>query len=219
METPKIIVDHRESKSTVSRVLYRLGANLEQKQLHVGDYQLSDRVCVERKELSDFVKSIIDKRLFAQLKELKQNYKIPLLLIEGEGSLYCSNVHPNAIRGALASIAIDYGIPILWTDSMEDTAQTLFHIAKREQFNLKKDFSPHGSKKPMGLREAQEYVVSAIPNVGIMLAKNLLKEFGTIKAISLAEEKALKKVSKVGNKKAKSIKKLFEEEYKHEEEL
>lgn len=211
---PRIIIDHREFKSCVTRVLYKLGANLEQKSLNVGDYVISNEVCVERKEVSDFVKSLIDNRLFSQIKALKEHYKKPVLLIEGEGSLYAvRNVHPNAIRGALASVILDYGIPIMWTNSREDTAQTLFQMARREQEDKETSFTPHGSNKPMSLKEAQEYLVSAIPHVGSKLGRKLLEEFRTLKKLFTAGEEDLRKVDKIGPKKAKRMKRLFDLEY------
>lgn len=62
----KIIVDVREKN--MAKLLHNY-ANIELKTLEVGDYVLSDRVVVERKTAEDFVNSIIDKRLFSQLKK------------------------------------------------------------------------------------------------------------------------------------------------------
>ena len=63
---------------------------------------------------------------------LKKQYDIALLILEGTENMYeIRNFHPNAIRGMLASIAIDFQVPILQTRNYRDTANLLAIIAKR----------------------------------------------------------------------------------------
>lgn len=50
----------------------------------VGDYQITDDIIIERKTVEDFSKSITDKRLYQQAKELVSNCNHPLMIIEGE---------------------------------------------------------------------------------------------------------------------------------------
>ncbi len=210
----KIVVDHRESGSGVLRGLSDLGADVELKAV-AADYILSDRVGVEFKTAEDFVNSIVDGRLLGQLKEMAEEFEKPLIVVEGEQDIYSvRGVHPNAVRGALATIAVSYGIPVLQTKNPRETAALLFAIAKREQEEgASREFSGH-TKKPLTLKEQQEYVVSALPNVGASLAKELLKQFGTIKSIVNANDEELKKVDGIGDKKAARIKEVFESEHK-----
>jgi len=90
-----IIVDHRERYSGISRLLVGLGAEITEEQLAVGDYILSDRMAVERKRATDFLDSLIKKRLFDQIGRLADAYQRPVLLIEGEG-LFSRNVNIRA---------------------------------------------------------------------------------------------------------------------------
>ncbi len=211
----KILVDYREKASGVAKELVNLGAELRLEMLQSADYILSNKVGVEFKTVEDFVSSIIDGRLLEQLRSLKENFARPILLIEGTEDLYAvRNIHPNAIRGMLAAIAVSYGIPLLRTKDAQDTAGLLYVIAKREQEGSSADFSAHASKKPVSTTESQEYVVSAFPNVGTQLAKQLLKHFKTIKNFVNASDEDLQKVEGVGEKKAKGIKEVNETEYK-----
>ena len=123
-----IYADVREANSRINSILKKQ-CDLREKQLAVADYLLSKRVAVERKTTKDFLRSIMDRRLFLQLNDLKKNFSNPLLVIEGDpDDLFNSgiNMHPNAIRGALASIAVDYGTPIVWTSSPMETAKFMF---------------------------------------------------------------------------------------------
>ena len=113
----------------------------------------------------------------------------------------------------LATIAISYAIPIIYSKDEKDSAAILLTIAKREQENEKRDFSPHADRKPMTLHEQQEYLVSCLPNIGPNLSRELLKHFGSVKKIMEATLEELQKVEGVGEKKAQAIRELIEKEY------
>ena len=113
----------------------------------------------------------------------------------------------------LATIAVSYGIPLLYTKHFRESAAIIATIAKREQLDNAKEFSLHAQKQSLSVKDQQEYVVSSLPNVGGGLAKSLLKEFGSVKAVVNASEADLKKVDKVGEKKAKQIREIVDKEY------
>ena len=206
-----IYVDSREMKSEVIKKLYEMGVAVRIQNLDAGDYVLSDRVAVERKTVDDFIDSIIDRNIFDQLLRLKKAYLKPILIIEGNG-LY-KRLNPNAIRGALATIVVDFGIPIIQTANAEETAEILATIAKREQEGKERAVSPHVGKTKMTLKEQQEYVVSAISEIGPVLARNLLEHFQTIEKIATASEEELMKVPKIGRKIARRIRMLMTTPY------
>ena len=108
-----IIADVREIGSLVTTILKKK-CEVREQQLTVADYLLSERVAVERKTTQDFISSVVDGRLFRQLPALKETYAAPVLLVEGDDLFHIKrDVHPNAIRGALASVAIEYIISTL----------------------------------------------------------------------------------------------------------
>lgn len=210
----KVFVDYREKASPVVKELIDLNFDIRLEKLESADFLLSSRAGVEYKTVSDFVSSIIDGRLLQQIKDLKRNFERPLVVVEGSEDIYSvRKVHPNAINGMLATIAVSYGIPILYTKNQRETAALLSAIAKREQEETSKDFNLHGDRKPLTLKEQQEYIVSSLPNVGSGLAKELLKEFGSVKRIINSEEDNLKKANKVGPKIAKRIREVLDSEY------
>ncbi|MBI4149384.1 DEAD/DEAH box helicase [Candidatus Woesearchaeota archaeon] len=209
-----IFADHREKASGVIKELLSLGVDLKLEQLSCADYVLSSRVAVEYKSRSDFVDSIVDGRLLQQLKEMKAQYQIPVVMIEGEEDWYSlRNVHPNAIRGMIATIAVSYQIPLVYTSNQKESAAFLLAIAKREQEERKETFTPHAEKKVMSLKEQQEYLISALPGIGMSLAKPLLRQFKTVKGIINASAEELEQVEKIGEKKAAAIRDVVEREY------
>ena len=203
---PLVFVDYREKSSAITKDLLERGADVKLDMLPVGDYVVSRRCVVEFKTQEDFIGSIIDGRLLDQLRDLKKSYERPILIIEGDKDIYSiRNMHPNAIRGMLAAIAVAYGIPILWTKTPQESSQMLFTLAQREQTETNGEFSPHASRKPITPAQQQEYIVSALPNVGPVLAKELLKKFGSVKGVMNASTEELKAVEGIGEKKAKTL--------------
>lgn len=208
----RVIVDHRERG--IVNELKELDVNVEVKELKAGDFVLSDKVGVELKTKEDFVNSIVDGRLLKQLKLLRENFEIPLLVIQGEEDIYSMrNVHPNAIRGMLSSIAVSYNVPIIYSQSVKDTAAILKVIAKREQDPNMKSFYLRTDRKPLTLKEQQEFIIESLPGVGPNLSKSLLKNFKSVKDVFNSNLDGLKEVDKIGKKKAENIRKVIEEEY------
>ncbi|PIN75870.1 hypothetical protein COV18_01675 [Candidatus Woesearchaeota archaeon CG10_big_fil_rev_8_21_14_0_10_37_12] len=211
----KIFADYREKTTGTVKELVEQGVTIKLEMLKSADYLLSSRVGVELKTMQDFVDSIVDGRLLEQIKNLKEHYERPIVIIQGKENIYgLRNIHPNAIRGMLGTIAVGYCLPILYTQDEKDTAALLITIAKREQEENKKEFSPHADRKPMTIKEQQEYLVSCLPSVGPNLAKELLKQFGSIRKIFDANEEQLKQVKGLGDKIAKGITGLIEGKYK-----
>ncbi|OGM01813.1 hypothetical protein A3K72_03355 [Candidatus Woesearchaeota archaeon RBG_13_36_6] len=213
-EQVTIFADYREKGSGTIKELIELGAKLKLEKLETADYLASEDVGVELKTVPDFVNSLIDGRLLSQLKELKKNFEKPVVIVEGTQDIYSiRNVHPNAIRGLLTTIVVDYNIPILFSRNPKETASFLNIIAKHEQLEERKDVFLHGDKKPLTLKELQEYIISALPGVGATLAKPLLRKFKTVKDVINASEEELKDVELIGDKKAKRIKELTDSKY------
>ncbi len=209
----KITVDHREYRSNVVKKLSIKGANIESNQLDVGDYVLSSRIGVERKEVDDFLQSLIDGKLFKQVSRLRESYSRPVLIIEGEGLLTKRNISHNAIFGSIVSIIVDFGIPILTTKNALETADLLYVMAGREQRDEKKDVAIRGGKTPMSIKEKQQFLIEGLPNVSAVLAKRLLDHFGNVRDIVNASEEELKEINGIGSNIASDINRLLTTQY------
>ena len=207
-----VYADSREGNSKVIRHLSQMEIDVKVHSMAVGDYQVSDEVVIERKTAKDFVDSIIDKRLFKQARELSEEFKRPLLILEGD-DIYNGMIHPNAVRGTIATIAIDFGISIIPTRNSEDTAAMIKRIALREQTGEKTPIQIRTDKKPVSLWEQQLFIVESLPNIGPVNAKNLLQHFGSVGNVINASESELQEVEGIGKKTAKSIRKVVESEY------
>ncbi|MBS3090635.1 hypothetical protein J4433_02605 [Candidatus Pacearchaeota archaeon] len=214
----KIIIDKHEKNSLVVSELAGQKAEIEFAILPVADYIIED-VAIERKTVSDFIGSMLNKRLLRQIESLKQ-HKNKILIIEGidEQQLYNDSanagLHANAIRGMLLSIMLKSKIPVLFTQDYKDTAKFLMLLAKRcekEGGGISMKFK----RKATSISGQQRMILEGFPGIGPATSKELLKKFGTIKAVINAELAELEKIKKLGRK-ARIIKEISEKKYQQE---
>jgi ERCC4-related helicase/ERCC4-type nuclease len=213
----EIVADQRELDSTIARDLStREGIQTRLETLAVGDYVLSDRVVVERKTVADFLDTLTggDRSMFEQVGDAARHYGRPVVLIEGEGLYGERNVHPKAIHGALASLAVDFGASVVQTADEDETADLLEVIAEREQEEGTREVSVHGEKQSKTLAEQQEYVVAAVAEVGPVTARSLLAEFGSVEAVMCADEDELQDAEGVGEVTAGRIREVTGSAYR-----
>ncbi len=212
-----VLADHREKDNKIVKELIELGVSVRTTQLESADYVVSGSVGVELKKIPDFVASIIDGRLIQQARNIKQHFRKAVLIIEGEEDIYAvRNIHPNAIRGMMSTLVLDFGIPILFTKNPHDTASLLAVMAKREQ-ERDRDVSLHAGK-PKTRKEQLAFIVSSFPNIGLPTARSLLGQFGSIKNMVNATSEELERVEGIGQKTAERLHALFEEKYKKDSE-
>ncbi|RLJ01073.1 MAG: hypothetical protein DRP06_00295 [Candidatus Aenigmatarchaeota archaeon] len=202
MENPIVKTDKRELKSGITRYLKNFGCIVEEEQLEIGDYILSDRTAIERKSFSDLISSIQDLRLFSQLKHLCK-FEKPILLVEGFE--YFGNLNNNSLFGALASIILDFGVPVIWTKDKRDSANFIYSAAKREQFKNNREIAIRIRKRSKNLEDEQKYLIAGLPSVSSVLAKRLLEKFKTPHKIFHAKKEKLIEVKGMGEKKAQRI--------------
>jgi len=203
-----VICDYRE-KETIE-LLKKIGVNINVRSLEVGDFVCSQRIVIEKKTHSDFVSSIIDGRIFEQARGLKNNFERPIVLIEGYST---REINENALKAAIASLVVDYGISLINTKNPMDTAKTIYWIARKEQEELKHELAFKVGKKPEDRKKLKEFIISGIPGISTVLSKRLLEHFESVEKIFAADEDELRSIKGIGEKLAKKIRKILSEKY------
>ena len=203
---PIIIADIHEKNSLVFSELHsNKQINTKTKSLKIGDYLIENTI-IERKTINDFISSMLSKRLFIQLKNMKK-YPQQILILEGDlfSALFeiKTKLNPNSIRGFILSISLNYQIPIIFTNNYEDTAQYLITLAK-QQLKPKTELTFH-KRIPKTIKEQKQYILEAFPNIGPIKAKKLLKKFKTLSNIINAKEEELKEILKNQTKDFKEL--------------
>jgi Fanconi anemia group M protein len=173
-EALRISVDSNEASRRRDIVNYfRLsGFDVDVRRLDVCDYVVSDRCGIERKDVSDFLGSMKDGRLFKQARDMAEAYEKPVLILEGR-----SRMRPASVYGALSSLVLDYGVSVVPTEDPETTAVLLHRLAYREQVRDKRPVQLRSVKRDMPLHRKQVFLLSGLPQIGSTLAEELLRRF------------------------------------------
>ncbi len=212
-EGPVIVVDDRETSSKVVEYLHSSGADITIRRLEHGDYAIGDRILVERKTTRDFMDTLVNRDLFGQIREISASATRPVLIVEGDEDIYSiRNIHPNAVKGALVALSIDLGVSVFFTRTSQETAELLYILGKREEGG-RSERALHPHKTYRSMREHQEYILSAVPGIGIRQARLLLEHFGTLQNVINADKDELKKITGIGEKSAGTIWELARRKY------
>ena len=218
IENIRIVVDERERKSGIPKLLRAIGVNVEVKTLPIGDYIVSHETVVERKSIHDFISSIFDGRLFDQCNRLKEHFKFPIILLEGNvDEIESITENPLVFYGALSTIAVDFKIPVIPTPNASHTAKLLISLSSRKE-SIKGPLLKK-IKKSNDTQKQQLIVLCSLPGIGEKIAIRMLEKFGTpLKALS-SSTKDLAKIPGLGELRAKKIKKMLQEKSKHTKKL
>lgn len=219
----RIVVDERERPSGVPDFLRATGASVDFAQLAVGDYVVSPEVAVERKTVHDLVNSIYDGRLYVQCSELVKHYAKPVVVIQGDIAVLkeipedveegkarrLAERMPLALE-ALATVAMEFRIPIIHAPDAEQTAALLLAMANK---GLQSKVSGPLLKKirkenPFYLQQLS--VLSSVPGVGDKLAARLLEKFKTPQRALTATAAELATIPGFGLARAQRVRKVLD---------
>lgn len=204
----RVLVDHREARSGTAVALAAMeGLRVEFARLSVGDYKVDKAFLFERKTLPDLAVSIRDGRLFRQARALA-GVAPPLrgaLILEGTtADLEGSGMRREAIQGALITVTLFFGIPLLRSMNSEESARLMVYAARQSRWFQSGAVPRHG-KRPRGKRKAQLALLQGLPGVGPGRAERLLDRFGSVEAILTAATEELTAVEGIGKRTARGI--------------
>jgi len=185
---------------------------VEEDEGNVDRYILSKRLAVERRTGGGFLKGIMEKTLFTSAIYLREHFRIPVLIVEGRVNYGYTGFNPEAVRGALSSMMLEYGLNVLSTADVDETAALIAMMARQEQLGIP-EISLIPKRKAVELADRQRRVVEMLPGCGMVMARDLLQHFGTVKRIVNATEDDFRSMRGIGAKKARDISKVLNADY------
>jgi len=206
----KLIMDNREPPILLSLLSEKF--EVEIKKLPTFDYIIGGKVGVERKTFPDLVGSVVDKRIYEQARRMVESSYNPLILVEGSISSsysihrYIPNFKQDARKtamGVLVDLALNFSIPIVFSENHEDTVYVLEKISRSLN-----SFKHHTPRINVSLSPTVR-LLSLIPGIGPTTAHKIVKRCG--KKITYYTYKKLLSVNGVGKKSAGRIMKFIGE--------
>lgn len=206
--TVTIRIDQRETASGVPRHLAEIpGIQVTVEVLALGDYHVGGTPIehvVERKSALDFAVSLVDGRLFEQLRQIVSADCAATLILEGDPLASRSRVQPEALLGALSYITTVLRIPILPSTGPMRTAALLARMAQQLQVGYREP-GPVPVRRGATTAEQQRAVLRALPGIGEATAQALLARFGSVRGVATAALDDLAAVPRVGSRTAARI--------------
>jgi ERCC4-type nuclease len=207
-----IRIDSQEQRSGIPDMLATMPqVQIEVMPLHMGDYDIGGDPCrvFERKTGSDFLCSLAQGRLFAQLTALRKSRFAPILLLEGDPlRVGHSQMRPESIRGALAYITAILRVPILPSSSPADSAHLVYAAAKQCQVGHAAH-GPAAGRRGASLSEQQMQIVLSLPGIGPVTARAVCARFGSLRDLLSADAATLASVPGVGPSRAAALEQLL----------
>ena len=202
----RVVADDRErGAGTIASLRALDGVDVEIRRLTLGDYAVDERLLVERKTLADLAESIKSGRLFRQVGRLAAGPHTGALIIEGGSrDLEAVRMRREAIQGALVSVTLIYGLPVLRSLEPEETARLMVYAAGQMR-SAAAGALPRKRRRPRGKRKAQLRLLQGLPGIGPGRAAGLLDAFGSVQGVVNASHEALRGVDGIGAATAKAI--------------
>jgi ERCC4-type nuclease len=207
-----IRIDTQEQRSGIPDLLAAMPqVYIEVIPLHMGDYDVGGdpRRVFERKTASDFLSSLAQGRLFAQLTALRKSRFVPILLLEGDPlRAGHSQMRPESIRGALVYIAAILRLPILPSSGPADSAHLVYTAAKQCQIGHAAH-GPAAGRRRASLPEQQMQIVLSLPGVGRATARAVCARFRSLHELLSADAATLATVPGVSPARAAALEQLL----------
>ena len=216
-----LIVDSRENSRLSKLVMQKAKAlriPCEKKWIEIGDYVYDD-VCFEAKSTTDFLGSVMTKRLWTQLDNMDRHYQTNIVIIYGEMEEAIHNVISNSpskmpigtrtimlnnkFLGAIGRIVLDTDIKPFWVQTEEEAALIITAVSKMKPIT-RDTIAPQVFKR-LTTDDLRLDLLSSIKGVSIKKAKELIKQFGSIMEIGECSEYELQAIEGIGETLAKRI--------------
>jgi ERCC4-type nuclease len=179
---------------------------------NVDRYIISKRLAIERRTGGGFLKGIMEKTLFTSAIYLREHFQVPVLIVEGRVNYEYSMMNPQAVRGALSSMMLLYGMNVLSTADVEETVELIAMMTRQEQVGIP-EISLIPKRKATSLDDVQRRLIEMLPGCGMVMARELLQRFGSVRNVVNATEGDFLEMRGIGAGKAKEICKVLQAEY------
>ena len=209
-----IRIDTQEQRSGIPALLAAMPqVHIEVIPLRIGDYDVGGdpRRVFERKTASDFLSSLAQGRLFAQLTALRKSRFAPILLLEGDPLCVShSQMRPESIRGALTYITAD---PARADPAQQRASRVCTpHLCCRETVpgsGLTRAHGPAAGRRRATLSEQQMQIVLSLPGIGRITARAVCARFRSLHDLLNADAAQLATVPGVGPSRAAALEQLL----------
>ena len=228
----ELIIDSRENSDFSSEVIStanRINVLNKKEFLEIGDYVIGD-ACFEAKSAQDFLQSIMNKRIWTQVDNMDKNYNNSFVVVYGtaekavvkvmkyikldsnQSRQQMKNKLMLQFRGAIGRLRLDYGINVIWRDTVEDAAEELVTLAK--MIPVQRNIITPTTLKRVATHDVRVDMLTTIKGISNTKAEELLKEYGCIMEIGDCKPSEITIIKGIGKTVADRILNILNSEEK-----
>jgi len=216
-----LVIDSRENSKLSKLVMQKakaLSIPNEKRWIEIGDYVYDD-VCFEAKSTTDFLGSVLSKRMWTQLDNMDRHYKTNIVIIHGDMQEAILNVLENSpskmpigtrsimlhnkFLGAIGRLILDTDVKPLWVQTEEEAALLITAVCKMKP--MTRDTIEPQIFKRLTTDDLRLDLLSSVKGVSIKKAKELIKIYGSIMEIGECSSYELQAIEGIGETLAQRI--------------
>ena len=216
-----LVIDSREKSKLaelVEKEAKRLHVITEKRFLQIGDYVCGD-VCFEAKSTTDFLGSVMSKRLWTQIDNMDRHYTTNVIIIYGtidEAILSIIENSPNNMpvkaravmlqnkfMAAIGRITLDMDAKPFWVSNVEQASEIIASVAKMQP-KERKVIQPEVFKR-VTTDDLRIDMLTSIKGVSSKKAKDMIKQFGSLMEIGECSAFELQAIDGIGKTLAERI--------------
>lgn len=215
-----LVVDSRE-QNNVRKVLDQYGIKYKLRTLDTGDYLIKNKegheVLLERKQMTDFISSMMDGRLESQMRRMSQ-HPMPMLLLTGSFAEYrkyakTTKLTADHVIGAVASCVVKYGLRcVMWVQSADNKPHATgvvlaTRVMKKISEGKLDKIPPRKIKGKHSLPQVE--ILHILCGIPVNVAEELLTKFGSVRSVIDGNDEDLLTVRGMGRTRLLKMRKLL----------
>jgi ERCC4-type nuclease len=160
-----------------------------------GDYVFND-IAIERKSISDLINSVISKEnrhFWDQIKTMKDTYKKPIVLIEGD-----FDWNDRLLSGIYYSLIGGWNIPVIFTANRRDSASCISKLFDKYGSGSQSRIPPPVVKKEKANKYIKWAMLQCVDGIGGTLATKVINAEPLIISSALNYNYVDNKLKKLG---------------------
>lgn len=225
MEPTEIIVAPTERHPAMQAIAHKISLLPEQYGCDAAWRAHGQWWGVQRKEIKDFIASIMDGRLGKELAQMKGHIALPLVVIEGKvlwssdgllmHSSYGQPVTRQAFHGMLFSITLK-GCNVLFTQNTNETAELIRHLAEWSQKETHNSLDRRPGPDQASMygkatnRDWALHMLQGFPGIGAGVAADIIDHFGKVPLQWTVTIPQLLAIPGIGKVRAKALIEAFQ---------
>jgi Fanconi anemia group M protein len=162
---------------------------LHPEQLEVGDYVIDGGIGRRTKDVRGFRDVARGRPTHSTGGGTRTQSSLACLALEGPKPPQMPNVHPNALKGAIASFAVTWRLPTVHARDPEHACRILRFLAQ-QLARTEPGIHQRYDRKPKRFASRKLYILQGLPGGGPALANRLLLTSGRSNASSRPDEHA-----------------------------